>query len=132
MAAVENFAAVPRLGTVEITTTNTTISGNSGDFYEVFAAGAKGSLVDEISVKATTTTAAGVIRCFLNDGTNRFLYAELLVTVVSPSTTAAAWGGVINLRDEQDNPLRLPEGWSIDVTSTVDDAMHCTCKGADF
>ena len=71
--------------------TTRTVSGVTG-LVNVFTAGASGSRIDSITMLATGTTTAGVIRLWKYDGTgNATLLAETLVTAITPSTSIAVW-----------------------------------------
>ena len=88
------FGSTPRDTYVQATTANTARDG-TGTVATLIAAVAAGTHVTRITVQATGTTTAGVIRLFeTNDGgTTKRLLEELLVPAVTPSTTVAAWSG---------------------------------------
>ncbi|NBX74718.1 MAG: hypothetical protein EBQ89_10555, partial [Alphaproteobacteria bacterium] len=69
MATDPNFAGTPLAGNAQISTANTNRDG-TGTLGTVVTAGASGSRIEEIVIEATGTTTAGMIRLFLNDGTN--------------------------------------------------------------
>ena len=90
-----------------VSTANTNRDG-TGTIVTVFTAGASGSRIDDIVVTATGTTTAGMVRLFLNDGTNTRLWAEIPVTAVTPSGTVQAFtSSMLN------QALILPNGWSL-------------------
>ena len=86
MATAAQYAATPRTAVAQVTTANTNRNG-TGTIVTVFTGGSSGSRIDDISIVATGTTTAGVVRLFINDGTTSYLWQEILVTAITPSTT---------------------------------------------
>lgn len=86
MATAAQYAATPRTAVGQVTTANTNRNG-TGTIATIFTGGTSGSRIDDISIVATGTTTAGVVRLFLNDGTTSYLLQEILVTAITPSTT---------------------------------------------
>ena len=102
-----NYASTPRAAVGQVSTANTARDG-TGTLATIFTAGSSGSRVDDIKIQATGTTTAGVVRLFLHDGTNARLFAEILVTAVTPSTTVEAFSAVL-----LNQAIILPNGWSL-------------------
>jgi hypothetical protein len=96
MASVPNFTNTPRLGVVQISTANTNRDG-TGTIASLLTGVASGTRVDEIWIKATGTTTAGIIRVFvsLDSGSTWRLYTEKQVTAITPSGTTGAYDGRI-------------------------------------
>ena len=91
MAAAPNFFNVTKTPMVQIATANTNRDG-TGTLGTLVTAGAGAPvMVQDVTITATGTTTAGVIRMFVSDGTNHRLHSEILVTPVTPSTTIAVW-----------------------------------------
>ena len=86
MATAAQYAATARTAIAQISTANTNRNG-TGTIGTVFTGGSSGSRIDDIYIVATGTTTAGVVRLFLNDGTTSYLWQEILVTAITPSTT---------------------------------------------
>lgn len=86
MATAAQYAATARTATTSVSTANTNRNG-TGTIATVFTAGSSGSRIDDIYIVATGTTTAGVVRLFINDGTTSWLWQEILVTAITPSTT---------------------------------------------
>lgn len=86
MATTAQYAATARTAIAQISTANTNRNG-TGTIGTVFTGGSSGSRIDDISIVATGTTTAGVVRLFINDGTTSYLWQEILVTAITPSTT---------------------------------------------
>ena len=86
MATTAQYAATARTAIAQISTANTNRNG-TGTIGTVFTGGSSGSRIDDISIVATGTTTAGVVRLFINDGTTSYLWQEILVSAITPSTT---------------------------------------------
>ena len=86
MAATPAYASVsPRVSVGVISTANTNRDGTgTGPATAIFTAGASGSKVEEIRVKARGTTTAGMVRLYLWDGsgTDGHLFDEMPVTAL--------------------------------------------------
>ena len=94
MSATANFASTPRTAHSLISAANTGRDG-AGTVVTVFTGAASGSRIDDISIVATGTVTAGVVRLFLHDGTNARLWKEIRVTATTPSTSQAVWSYAI-------------------------------------
>lgn len=90
MATSPNYAATPNTPAVTISTANANRDG-TGTIATVFTAGASGSRIEDITLKAQGTTTAGMIRIFLHDGTTARLWREIQVPAITPSATAPSW-----------------------------------------
>ena len=98
MATTAQYTAQPILDYVQISTANTNRDG-SGTLGTVCsgptttAANGVGKRILRISVCATGTTTAGVIRFFVSNdgGTTKRMVCEKLVPAVTPSTSVAAF-----------------------------------------
>lgn len=107
MAAQPQYATTPANAAVTISVANPNRDG-TGTIVSVETAGASGSRIDDLTITATGTTTAGMIRLFLHDGTNARLWREVPVQAVTPSGTVQAWTAMLtNLA------LVLQSGWSL-------------------
>lgn len=86
MATTAQYASTVRTAIAQISTANTNRNG-TGTIGTVITGAATGTRVDDITITATGTTTAGVVRLFINDGTTSYLWQEILVTAITPSTT---------------------------------------------
>lgn len=86
MATTAQYASTVRTAIAQISTANTNRNG-TGTIATVITGAATGTRVDDITITATGTTTAGVVRLFINDGTTSYLWQEILVTAITPSTT---------------------------------------------
>lgn len=91
MGATANFAAAPRNVIVYISAANTNRDG-TGTIVTGFVAGASGSRVDRIEIKATGTTTAGIVRAFKRvSGGSWKLWREYTVDAITPSATVGSF-----------------------------------------
>lgn len=86
MATEPQFIGTPKiLGIANISTANANRDG-AGTLGDVFTAPAGGNQVTSIVVQATVTTTAGMVRIFINDGSNTRLFDEFEI----PANTVGA------------------------------------------
>jgi hypothetical protein len=124
MATTPQYASTPVNGLVQVSTANTARDG-TGALGTLITGAANGTRVDDIRVTAPQTTTAGVIRMFINDGTNTRLVDEFLVTAVTPSATVAVWSlALYNLG------IVLQSGWSLRFSTNNAEAFNVTVTRA--
>ena len=132
MANNANFASTPRVGVGQVTTANTNLDG-TGTIATIFTAGASGSRIDAINLKAVATTTAGMIRLFVHDGTNARLLTEVPVTALTPSGTLPAWEAQLNTNSmSQVLPIILPAGYSLRASTNNAETFNVIALGGDF
>ncbi len=91
------FTQTPNIGIGSIAVSNSVspFDMTSGASSSLFTAGASGSYVSKIRIKPSGSTAATVLRFFINNGgdttvaTNNTLYAEISIPAITVSTTLA-------------------------------------------
>ena len=136
MASTPQYASTPKIGTAVISTANTNRDG-TGTLGTVFTAGASGSRIDGIEIKATGTTTAGMVRLFLSDGTNHRLFDEVPVTALTPSATVPSFGSALSsnaqgLVNTTPLPLNIPAGWSLRASTHNAESFNVIAFGGDF
>jgi hypothetical protein len=116
----------------QIATANALRDG-TGTLGTVFSAGASGSRIDAINLKATATTTAGTIRLFISDGTNHRLLTEVPVAANTPSATQPAWEAALNQQTfAQYLPLVIPTGYSLRASTEKAETFNVIAIGGDF
>ncbi len=130
MATAPIFVATPWTKAVGISTANTNRDG-TGTIATVVTAGASGSKIDHIDIKALVTTTAGMVRLFLHDGSNYFLWREILVPAITPSGTVRAFEESIDCSIPE-NELLLPASWSLRASTHNAEAFSVFAHGGDF
>lgn len=89
------FTQTPNLGFGTINSLNNTFDMTTGTSASLFVAGVSGSYVNKIRVKPSGSTAATVLRFFLNNSgstttsTNNSLYVELSMPAITTSSVLA-------------------------------------------
>ena len=132
MAAVPQYAATPRCGVGQVSVANAGRDG-TGTLATIFMAGASGSRIDAISLKAVGTSTAGMIRLFIHDGTNARLLTELPVVAVTPGASAPSWGAQLNTNSmSQVLPIILPTGYSLRASTHNAETTNVIAVGGDF
>ena len=111
----------------QVTTANANLDG-TGAVVTVVTAGANGSLIELIRLKATVTTTGGMVRVFIHDGTNFRLYHEIPVTAATPSATVAAYAAEYL----PTTPLVLPTGYTLRFSTANSEAINVVCSGGDY
>lgn len=125
------FALTPRCGMAQISTANTNRDG-TGTIGTVLAAGSNGTRIDLITIKATVTTTAGMIRLFIHDGTNYRLWKEIAVSAITPSGTVAAFASILTPDTDGDLPLILPANYSLRASTNNAETFNVIAQGGDF
>lgn len=127
MATSAQYASTVRAAAAQVTTANTNRNG-TGAIVTVFTAGANGSRIDDISIDATGTVTAGVVRLFINDGTTSYLFQEILVTATTPSTTVAVWNTTL-----LNQAIIIPSGWSLRASTNNAETFNIiVTRAGDF
>lgn len=127
------FPLTPNVSWVPLATANTAKDG-TGTAPVLFTAGANGSRLDTVKVKAKGTNVATVLRLFLNNGSdpatagNNTLYMESTIAATTLSEVA------LLAETELALDLALPAGYKILVTigTTVAAGLQVTAVGGDY
>lgn len=125
------FALTPRTAIVQISTANTNRDG-SGTLGTFFQAGPNGARLDCISIKATGTTTAGMIRLFLTKGGSTRLWKEIPVSAITPSGTVAAFEAVVEVSGHDDMPMVLEADTIVKVGTHNAETFNVIGQGGDF
>lgn len=130
MATNPNFSATLRTTVSQVSTANTNRDG-TGTIVTCFTAGTNGSRIESVEVQATGTTTAGMVRLFLNDGTNTRLLREVPIPAITPSGTVPAFQIPLVFGDYV--PLLLPtSSWSLRAATNNAETFNITVYGGDF
>lgn len=128
MATAAQYAATPRSALAVLSAANTNRDGTTGTYVTVFTAGSSGSRIDDIRINAAATVTAGVVRLFIHDGTNGRLFAEVMVTATTPSTTVQTWGTAL-----LNQGIILPNGYSLRASTNNAETFHVlVTRAGDF
>lgn len=129
MAAETQFTA--NTGMATINAANTSLSGSgtlNTDIWSVLTAGANGTKVKSVTIKAKgSTTAEGMVRLFINDGaSNTRLIAEIEVDVVAQSSRDECFEKYLEL------DLDLKAGYKLYATTQIADTFNIIAEGMDW
>src|SRR2546430_1563628 len=95
MASAPIFTGTPRHEMVQISTANTNRDG-TGTLGTLLTAGSSGSRIEHIQIMGVGTVTAGVVRIFIDDGTNKRLWREISVTATTPSGTVVGFSTTVD------------------------------------
>lgn len=127
----------------KVTSSNTAKDG-TGTVTTVFTAGANGSKIDQIKVRALGTNVATVLRLFVNNGqdaaiaTNNTLIHETTIPATTLSETAALADNDITITKNTTETIPpipyLPAGYKVIATigTTIASGLQVTVHGADY
>ena len=109
MAASPQYTTHPISASVAISTANTNRDGSTGTYgtaYTFLAAANKGigGRIDAVTIQATGTTTAGMVRMFVNTA----LVREFAISAITPSGTVKAF--TVPTTDGADANGRVPLG----------------------
>lgn len=128
MALNPQFAATPRISSVSIATAESSYTAPT-NVGTLITGASTGTRVVEIVVKMAAASSAALVRVFLFDGTNYWLFDEISISAVaSPGVST-----VTNRANVLYSNLVLPSAsWSVRVTTSVSQTTHVTALGADL
>jgi hypothetical protein len=127
MASNPVYVGAPKTWQAALSAANTNVDG-TGTLVDVVSAGSSGSRLDKVRICATGTTTLGKVRLFLFDGTNTYLYKEILVPAVTPSTSIAVFD-----QDYDLDGLVLPAStWKLRAAPNNAEAFKVFVKGGDL
>jgi hypothetical protein len=112
------FPLTPIVGIATLTsataiTSRANISGTTG-LVQLTATSTNGTKVDAITVTAKGTTVANIVDIWIYNGTTSYLYAEIPVSAVTPSTTTQAFTTTVLF-----NNLVLPPTYQLYISEQV-------------
>lgn len=132
MATTPSYAVTPKNGMAVISTANTNRDG-TGTIGTVFTAGASGSRIDKLVIKAQGTTTAGMVRLFIHDGANARLFDEVLVQAITPSAAVQSFQTILSANQiTVELPIILPTGYSLRASTEKAESFNVIAMGGDF
>lgn len=130
MANQPNFGATPVTSTVQISVGNPNRDG-TGVMYDFVSAGANGTRIDTIMIKATGATTAGMIRFYeaTSDNVTQRLIFEVPVTAVTPSGTVKTFEQLYQVN----GGFAFPPGYKVRVSTQNSETFNVTpFQASDF
>ena len=107
-------------------TARTNITGTTG-LTQLTTTSANGTRIDAISIKATATSAAGLIFIWLYNGTTSFLIDELICTAITGSATVAS---DFNIKSYTN--FNLPPTFQLYASTTIAQAYNVQAFGGQY
>ena len=112
------FPVSPIVGIATLTaataiTSRANITGTTG-LVQLTATSTNGTKIDAITVQAKGTTVANIIDIWIYNGTTSYLYAEISVSAITPSTTTVAFTSTTTF-----NNLVLPPTYQLYISEQV-------------
>ena len=128
MGTSAQYAATVQNGNAQVTAANAARDG-SGAIVDVFAgASPSGSRLDDLSITATGTTTAGMIRLFLHNGVTSRLWKEVTVSAVIPGANTPCWSA-----DLKDMALVLKYGYKLQASTEKAETFNLNVtRAGDF
>ena len=120
MAANTNpiFPLTPIVGIATLTsataiTSRANITGTTG-LVQLTATSTNGTKIDAITVTAKGTTVANIVDIWIYNGTTSYLYSEIVVSAITPSTTTVGFTTTVTY-----NNLVLPPTYQLYISEQV-------------
>lgn len=126
MATTPIFTKTPQMGIAAISAANTNRDG-TGTIVDVITGAAVGTRIERITIAATSTTTAGVVRLYLYDGTNTRLWKEVLVAAVTPSTTVSPFQSILS-----NQGLNLPSTFKLRASTNNAESFNVVAEGGSY
>jgi hypothetical protein len=126
MATTPTFTGTPSCGIGQVSTANTNRDG-SGTLATILAAGANGTRVFRVHIKATGTTTAGMVRLFIFDGTNTRLFREYVVTAITVGAAVKSWDA-----EEAFYDFVLPVNYILKASTHIAEIFNVIAFGGNF
>lgn len=126
MAVSPQFAVTPRLAVAQASTANTATDG-TGTLATVITAASTGTKIYEVVIDAVGNTTAGMVRLFVNDGTNSRLFDEFNISATTISSTVPTFR-----TSKTYSNLTLPSGYSLRGSTHNAETFNIFAFGADL
>ena len=128
MATYPVFAITPRLTTSTVSVANTNRDG-TGTLVSLITGATNGTRINEISVQATTTTVAGMIRIYLYDGSTYRVWDEVAIAAATPSASVKG----IRVATTYNNLILPSASWSLHASvHNASESHNVIVMGADL
>lgn len=125
------FPNAPIVGIATLTsataiTSRANITGTTG-LVQLTATSTNGTRIDAITVTGKGTTVASIVDIWVYNGTTSYLYAEISVSAVTPSTTTAAFTTTVTF-----NNLVLPPTYQLYISEQVQTDLNVMAFGGQY
>jgi hypothetical protein len=126
VATTPTFTGTPNCGNGVVSAANTNRDG-TGTLATILTAGASGTRVFRIHIKAIATSTAGMVRLYIYDGTNTRLFREYVVTAITVGAAVKSWEA-----EEAFYDLVLPVNFVIKASTHNSETFNVIAFGGNF
>lgn len=114
------MAATMKSAVLSTANTNRDGTGTPGtQIIDVVVGPANGCIIEEVTMAATGTTTAGMLRVFIYDGTNTRLEREVTVEAITPSGTTRSFQ-----KSFRPTGLKLTSGQKLQMSTNNAETFH--------
>jgi hypothetical protein len=115
------------MGAVIISTANGNLDGTGtiGSLLSV-SASEDGCIIDTIKIKSQVANIEGMIRLFINDGSNYYLIQEVPVPASTPTAYYTSFSALVHLS------LNLNSGYSLGVSTENSEQFSIIASGRNY
>jgi hypothetical protein len=121
-----NYTANTGLG--QVSTANTNRDG-SGTLATVLTAASNGTNIQTVTIKATGSPAAGIVRLFIYNGTTNFLLSEIPVVATTQTGTAHSFSSRVIFGG---NDFALKAGYLLKASTEIGNTFNVIAEGLDW
>ncbi len=123
------FPLIPVATVVAVATANTGRDG-SGTIATIFNPNADGARLRSVRLQAIVATTAQVFRLWVRSSSagTWYLYAEILIAAITPSTTIQAWGYEYVFQEGKP----LSDGTHIGGSVNAAEQVNAHCNGGEY
>lgn len=123
------FTLTPKISGSLISIANTGRDG-SGTLGTIISGSTNGTRISRVIVQSSGSVSNGMVRLFIYDGSNNFLYKEVTVTSTAVSGSTAAFTYTVELLGER--ALILPSGYSLKASTNNGENFYVIAEGGDY
>jgi hypothetical protein len=116
------------LGMTTISTANSNLDG-TGALGTILTAASNGTQIQTITIKSQVNTTAGMIRLFLDDGSNKKLLREIPVDAITKSGTVNSFSRII---DFEGKGFALKSGWTLKASTEKAESFNVIAEGLNW
>ena len=129
MSTSPQFATTVNIGSNAVSASQDSSYTSPSHAVTIVSAGSNGTKIEEVVFTGIGTTVAGLVVLYLLDNSSNYHYFDsVVVTVVTPSTTASPFRVVNSYAN-----LFLKSGWSLVATSFSNNQLiNVTAFGGDY
>ena len=121
------FTLTPQIGYGQISAANTNRDG-TGTIVDILTGATYGTRIDKITVTATGTTTAGMVRLYLYTGSLTRLFMEVSVVAATPSATVQVFTQTVVF----DHGVVLPTDWKLQASTHNAEVFNVFAMAGDY